>query len=308
MLTDLQKLCGVRPHRTCGLLSALGLALFLSGCNKLALTKAGDPIAPESDSEFMLVQMQAVEQRQSQGLYDLIYSNKMGTQASDFRLAQGRFLMNDRGVFKYEQPKKDADRSFWIHYDPAADLVVGFPKLKTAYKAPTSILEDEDLIPVLAAYDAVRLILGLSETWSDPSKGTTRNKSGGSLGLEEAGRPYQWTLDFGVATGGGSPIASMVCQKGLSRVLSVARSTTTIPVASGTSGGKPMPDRPLVANQWEFVFGGSPGTTDLVLNAYPSNTVEPEKLAESFKAPELDATIQIKELTPALIRNWLNLR
>jgi hypothetical protein len=294
-------------------LFALGVCVvagtLILGCSTTDKKKKGRKADSGSKSEAsmddQLARLRTLEQQQQYGLFELIYSNSDPRDTSDIRLAQGRLLMNDQGVFKFEQRKKDPQRSLWVYFNPRTEIIVAFPKLQTVYRASSQILSGPDASSVLAAYDGVRLLLGLSDVWNHPEQHTIKASSLGSkITLEEAGRPYHWSLEFG-----GSTLQEMSAQSGFRRLARYTKQTGAYKevsdvnrksAAAGTGG------QSVATTRWALSIEKSRRSSELIFYPSPINHADESRIQSSLEEPKLDSSFKVKELTLPMIRDWLS--
>ena len=255
----------------------------------------------------------ALEQENDYGLFEFIYSTKPEKDSMLIQASRGLLLVNDEGAFKYEQQRRQANEAFWVHYEPNGSLVVAFPLLKRMYRAPASILEDPELTPVLAGYDGLRLLLGLSDVWSNPAGNALEtSERTGSVTFQQPGRPYQWKV---LLTEGLSfyPFSEMRAHSGARTQTKIFRRDVSYKeydedATRRVMGGKEAGGQPVTSNVWEITLAQGLRVGQIQYTPYPKGSMDPDKAREQIKFPTLESELEEKELTVAQIKRWLNLR
>jgi hypothetical protein len=284
------------------------LFLFFSGCGKSS-TK-GTSSDPSQSGEASLSRLRVLEQQQSFGLYELIYSNAGSEKITDVMVAQGQLMMNDQGILRFEQRKKDPQKTVQVYFDPNRIIQVAFPKLKLAYRADPMILAGKYGERVVAIYDGLRILLGLSEIWNHPEKHSIKTGSGGTLLVTQEGRPYRWTIETSGAYSG-IPVDSLKAKSGFSEVCFIQRNTASY--QQYTEGNKKAFLQGAAGQiqktfNWNISFPRAYRTTDLVFTPYPLTGMDTKKANEMLVTPELAPEIQTQELSLDMILDWLSLR
>lgn len=289
----------------------MGLLLcFLIGCSSAGSRKGGKD-SSEGGSAAGLTRLQFAESQQTLNLYEFVYSNAGSKEISDVRYAQGRLLVNDRGVFRFEQTKKEPQRNLIIYFHPDREIVVIFPKLRTVFKATPEIFSGYEGERLLAAYDGLRMVLCLSEVWNHPEKNSIEITSlGDSLTLQQEGRSFRWIVDMD-SKASGNPIVSMRARQGFKNLCSINRKTNSIQQFSRSNkdaflqGGA---GQVSTANEWSLTVPGHVRQSDFSFTPYPIRKTESENLNAMFEPPEIDPSYQVQQLTLDLIQDWMGLR
>lgn len=294
------------------ILFTLLLACLVSLSAEAAKKGASQKAASKGKPDDAIETLRAAEQRLSLGYYSVIYSNWDPINTSDLELAQGQLLMNDNGAFIFEQIKKDPKRSYSVYFNPDKEFTISFPKLNTAYRASPQILAEPEAEPILAAYDGVRMLLGMSDVWSHPEKNTIKKALfGGKITLEDATRPYKWSFEFD-SRQMGTPIQLMTCQHGFKHLVRIEKKTHSITVHSHTSEGTGKAfvgvGQQQPAHQWSITLGKSERAGELVFTQAEISEELAEKFRTALQGPKLDKTVKKQELTVALLRDWLRVR
>ena len=292
----------------CPILSVILLFLVvLYGCASSQSKKSSK--GSKSDVQPLISRLALAEQQQQYGLYELIYSNAGSAEIKDVRIAQGQFLMNDRGVFRFEQRKKDPNKAMWVYFNPDEVILVVFPKLKIAYKGSPAILSGPEGDKIVAAYDGLRLVMGLSEVWNHPEQHKVEPSTGMGVSVQQEGRPFRWSVRMETGSSG-NPIVSMSARKGFRELCTIERKVNSIQhfnrdnknaFVAGAAGQ--LQD----SLRWNVTLSGSRRITDLVFTPYPVNKTEVEKTLNLLKAPSLEEGFQVQELNLDIIRDWLSL-
>lgn len=317
-LYDLRRFTGVtvkikniinRPLFRAGL-ALFAMVLILAAFNGCASSQSKkNSRGAKSDVEPLISRMALAEQQQRYGLYELIYSNAGSKEITDVRIAQGQLLMNDQGVFRFEQRKKDPNKSVWVYFNPNEIILVVFPKLKMAYRGSPAILSGPEGDKLVAAYDGLRMVLGQSEVWNHPERHKVEPASGMGVSVQQEGRPYRWSIRMEGASSG-NPIESMSARKGFRELCTIERKVNSIEhfsrenknaFSAGTAGQLQN------ALRWSVALSGDSRITDLVFTPYPINKSDAEKTQSLFKTPDLESDLQVQELSLDIIRDWLNM-
>ena len=301
----------IKPLSNSQKILGLGLLLFIVlGCSSAGSRKSGKDLS-DGGSAAGLSRLQFAESQQNSALYELVYSNAGSKEISDVRYAQGRLLMNEKGVFRFEQAKKEPQRNLIIYFHPDREIVVIFPKLKTAVKATPDIISGDEGDRLLAAYDGLRMVLCMSNVWNNPEKNSLEITSmGDSLSLQEEGRSFRWIVDMDSGVSG-NPITSMRARKGFRNLCSIERKSNSIQQYSRANkdafmqGGAGQLSK---TNEWSLVIPGHVRQSDFSFTPYPIRKSEPENIDAMFEPPEIDPSIQVQQLTLDLIRDWMGLR
>jgi hypothetical protein len=286
------------------------LALCFFGCIGAETKKTGKT-SSDGGSAAGLARLQFSESQQDMALFELVYSNAGSKEISDIRYAQGRFLLNDQGVFRFEQSKKEPQRNLIVYFNPEREIIVIFPKLKIAYKASPEILSEGEGERLLAAYDGLRMVLCLSNVWNNPEANSIEVASfSDNINLQQQGRPYRWIveMDVGAST---SPISTMRARQGFKQMCSIERKANSIQQYSRSNKDAFMrgaPGQLKTGNEWSLIFPGHSRQSDFVFTPYPVKKTEVEDVRSLFMPPEIDPSFQVQELSLDLILDWMGLR
>ncbi len=286
--------------------------MLMLGCEG-SLQKMREP-GSSSDTELGIANLASQELQNTSVLYGINYTNlPEGEQFMGIRLASGRVLAHRDGRFKFEQTSSEPTKAFLIHFDPNGNLLIVFPRLKKAFRAPADILTSPQVLPVLAAYDGLRILMGLGEIWSDPNRSQFRTRGRGGMVVEQTDRPFTWNVKIDT-DGFLFPIEELEAKSRSRTVLSIAQddlSYERLDYSSGNVGGIPGQDvrgAEVRIKTWVFKFSKSPGTTEIQMD--PLGGVDPDKrVAEGgLNAPDIPSNFEIGEISPVVLLNWLNIR
>jgi hypothetical protein len=284
----------------------------LIGCEG-TLKRASEP-GSDSKNEIAIANLAANETRNKIALYVLNYTNlPSGGTFTGIQLASGRLLTSAEGRFKFEQNSSEPTKNFYVYFNPTGSLMVVFPQLKRAFQAPAAILQTPDALPLLAACDAVRLLMGQGNVWSDPSRSQFQLRRMGGASVEKDGSPIKWNIDF-EADDLLFPIKKMEAKSGGRLLLTIHRdaaSFESLDYSSGRVGGIPgenVRGSQINVNTWKFEFPRSPSVTEIQLS--PMNSQDAEQLLArgALDPPRIPDDFKQEEITPATLLNWLNIR
>ncbi len=258
-----------------------------------------------------LAKLQFSENQQESALYELVYSNAGTKEIADVCYAQGQFLMNDKGVFRFEQRKKEPQRAFIVYFNPEHEILIVFPKLNIVYKASPEVLSGAQGERLVAAYDGLRMALCLSNVWNNPEANSLESGDGGdSLFLQQPGRPFRWNVDMD-AVAAGSPITRLRARKGWREVCTLQHNANSIQQFSRANkdaymhGGSGQLGS---GNQWSLSFPGNTRQSEFIFNPYPMKKDDAGTVRELFSPPTIDTSFQVQELTLDLILDWMGIR
>ena len=265
-----------------------------------------------SDAELAIASLASRESRSEAGLFILNYTNfPQEGSLNGVTLASGRLLSARDGRFKFEQSSSEPSKSYLIHYDPKGSLLVVFPGLKRAFRAPGEILLAPEMQRVLACYDGLRILLGQGNIWSDPSRSQFRVRGSRGAIVEQIGRPFRWHILF---EDGDLlfPIKEMEAKSGSKRVVKIGRALLSYESLDYSNGGGGFPGKNVRGSQikidtWKFTFPKSPSSTEIQIN--PLNDTQAEELVKQggLNAPEIPSDFQTEDIIPTVLMNWLNI-
>lgn len=288
----------------------LGIAALLAvlpalGCS--SLKKEGGSASSGAGGSAILSRLSADEQRKDIGYYTLLYTNYEPGNTTNIQVAQGGILMNDAGVLKFEQQKREPLRNVWAYFHPEREVIVAFPKLKTAYRASPAIFNAPEAERIVALYDGLRLVLGLSNAWTNPDQNRTSVSRGGTKAeLTESGRTFRWDMDID-PDNPNHPFSALTAKKGLKNLIHLERKVRSVP-SFKVKGSVPTPEIPTTAVQWSLTFPGSKRTADFAFDPVVGAESQRDRLQVALEPPALDSTFKVTDLTVPMVLDWLNLQ
>ncbi len=286
------------------------LVWALLGCSR-AETKKSSGELTHGGSAAGLERLKFAESHQDSALFELVYSNAGSKEISDVRYAQGRLLMNDQGVFRFEQAKKEPQRNLIVYFNPDQEICVVFPKLKIAYHASPEILTGPEGEKLVAAYDGIRMVLCLSNVWNNPEPNSIEiGTLGDTLSLQQQGRPFHWNVDMDPGASV-SPITCMRARRGFRQLCTLERKTSTIHQYSRSNKDafmKGSGGQLLSGNKWSLSLQGHSRQSDFEFTPYPIKKTESDAVSTLFESPPLDPSFQVQQLTLDLIQDWMGFR
>ena len=300
------------PHRqwrqaaVCVLLGFVGL-----GCLE-SVKKVGAGHA-KVDSDYVIRNLALAEQETEYGFYEFISSSDPSGSPQNSRVCRGKLLIHESGTFKFEQDVGDPSRAFWVHADPEGEILVAFPLLQTIYKASWSALfQDTEVYQVLAAFDGLRVLLNLSDVWSNLAANNVKTHGGGEASFQQSQRPYKWKVEFTEDTTG-VPFGRLKAVSGWKTVAQIERRISALKQYDKDATDALLKDRVDLGQSvavvvWETSMEGSVIPFRVQFTAYPKTAMSPEMAAENLKVPDVGSEMQIKELTVPRLKQWLNLR
>ncbi|MCA9449052.1 MAG: hypothetical protein KC931_18180 [Candidatus Omnitrophica bacterium] len=280
------------------------------GCDS-ALQKVRQPKS-SSDQELKIATLAANEQRNRVAFYNLNYTNLPADDSfTGITLASGRLLSSDDGRFRFDQNSSEPSKNYSITFDPNGELSILFPSLKRAFRAPASILQSPESLSLLAAYDAMRILLGQAGIWADPTRSQFKLRRSGAT-VEQPGRPFKWNIDLD-SDNLLLPINEMVAKAGVREVLTVDREALSYESLDYSSGGSKFPGKDVrganvSVNTWRFLFPKASSTTEIQIT--PLNEQDGQQLVEEGKldVPVIPDDYRTEQITLASLLNWLNIR
>jgi hypothetical protein len=303
----------VHFRRNTLLLWLYSVAALLAGCRNAGLPSFG-PGKSDVDVAAQVRNLAALEHERDYGFYEFIYSLTPAGGDATPQVYRGRLLASESGAFKFEKAGKVSGARFWVHFHPQRELIVAFPDVKTAYRAEPGLLQDPELTSVIAAYDGIRMFLHLDEVWNSPDQvGMDEHETGGSVTLQKPGRPYSWKISL-APLGGNTPFSELQAGMGLNKVFLMKREKTAYKNFDESATeryfdrGEETGAQQMTFDIWEVELEGGSGTDQLQVTPYPSGSISRAEVESHLGPIELDKQFQVKELTVAQIKRWLNLR
>lgn len=286
-------------------------ALILGGCSgSIKNVVSGEP---KADVDRILNRLAGFEEENEYGLYEFISNSRSDAKQSLMKICHGVLLMDDRGVSKFESLRKSNTEPFWVYFNPSDRILVVFPERKTAYQAPASILQDPQTQRVLAAYDGLRLVLGLSDVWSNPGQSQVERKGfGRTVEFQSPGRPFHWEVDFDESSST-APFAKLNAKDGLKNLTTISRKTTSMALydqeaTQSYGAGNDTGGVQIDANLWQIEMAGGGSETQVQFTPYPKSSIDREKLGRQLAAVQPDKSYQVQDLTVDHLKRWLDLR
>jgi hypothetical protein len=296
---------GWRQAAVCVLLGFVAL-----GC--LESVKKAKPGNAKVDSDSVIRNLALTEQETEYGFYEFIGSSDPTGSSQNSRVCRGKLLLHESGAFKFEQDVGDPSRSFWAHAEPEGEIVVAFPLLQTVYKASwATLFQDPEAYQVLAAFDGLRILLGLNDVWSNLSANNVKTQADGAS-FQQNQRPYKWKVEFSGDTTA-APFTRLKALQGWKNLVLIERKTGSIKQYDRDSTdaflkGRTDRGQSIAVVVWETSMEGSALPFQVQFTAYPKTAMSPEAATQNLKAPDVGSEMQIKELTLPRLKQWLNLR
>ena len=251
--------------------------------------------------------IRAFEEENEYGLYQVAFAGWNETGPIEMTFAQLTFLMQDNGAFWIEQRKRNQNRNFRAVFRPGKDITVEFPKLEKVYRGPASLLDGPDAAEIRAAYEGLRIALGLSGYWK--GNDSVRRSFGGKVTLAPADSPFHWVakLDGGIAP---VPISEIVCKRGLRDFMRIERQETSI-LQSRHADNKSLLSAATALSQggqlWHISFPNSVRKNEISYSPLSTADVDIERVRRVLSQPLGDPSSVSSQLTLQMLKDWLNL-
>jgi hypothetical protein len=272
-------------------------------------------VSTKADAEVdrTLNKLAGIEQDTQYGLYEFISNSRPKDPNAIMGIFHGVLLMDDRGVSKFESLRKSNTEPFWVYYNPTDRFLVVFPERKTAYQAPASFFQDPETHSALAAYDGIRLVLGLSDIWSNPERNNLERKSfGDRVEFQAPDRPYRWEVDLD-SSSSTAPFASLQAKSGRRTLANISRKTTSMAIYDEAAtqkygGGVDTGGVHIDANLWQIEMAEAGRENQLQFTPYPKSSIDEAKLGQQLASVELEKDYKVEDLTVDRLKRWLDLR